>query len=193
MARWHLLEPWVADVALSTLLKWDRLAVEQSRATSFALVPRPKTAQHNVITYNFPKLAAEDLAFSFSYNANWDMESERFASFQDAFMQAAREALNAFKRNIDEKMLEAGYVQVTGRTNIHNILPFRWLALYQVRGASFAQITKDDLRDRKRRVKTEKEEEAFAHQFEQRQEAIVKATQRVAKRIGLALKPTNQN
>lgn len=192
LAKWHLLEPWAADIALSTLCDWDRQSMKEQKATSLTLVPRPKTAQHNAFAYSFPKLAAEDLHFSFSFSADWDLGPERFASFQKTFKQAVKGALGDFKRNVDEKMLRAGYVQVTGSTNLYDPLPFRYLALYQVCGLSFAQITKRELEEEGHLAQTEDEHEEFSNEFETHRARIEKATYRVAKRIGLTPRETNR-
>ena len=192
LAKWHLLEPWAADIALSTLCSWDLRSTEQPKATSLIFEPRPKSAQHNVFTYSFPRLAAEDLHFSFSFGDDWDLESQRFTLFQEAFTQAAQKALGDFKQKIDEKMLQAGYVQVTGNTNVHQLLPFRYLALYHTGGLSFTQITQKELEREGNLPQTEDEHEKFSDKFEKLQAKIEKATYRLAKRIGLKLRGTNR-
>ena len=192
LAKWRLLEPWAADIALSTLCGWDLRSTEQPKAESLIFEPRPKSAQHNVFTRSFPKLAAEDLHFSFSFSDDWDLESQRFTAFQEAFMQAAQKALGDFKAKIDEKMLQADYVQITGNTNVHQLLPFRYLALYHTAGLSFTQIAQKELEREDALPQTEDEHEEFSDKFEKLQAKIEKATYRLAKRIGLKLRKTSR-
>lgn len=203
MSRWNLLAPWVADVVLSTLLDWDRRGTTQQHAQQFTLIPRPKRAVHNTVAPRLPKLAPEDFRFEFAYQADWDLESVHFCDFQERHLQAAQEALSAFKCHIDNKMLEAGYKQVTGSTNVQDLEPFRWLTRYQVDKLSFEQIAEEELERREKEARdnldlandtdSTKVERDRLIKLSNLDDSIERATQRLAGRIGLNLRGTNQN
>ena len=201
LTRWNLLEPWVADVAITTLLDWEEQGVSKPYANEFATHVRPKSIPHNIKPFYDPlEPEPEDLHFKFVYEADWDIEAERFGEFQERGLQAMKEQFKALKKPIDNYMSHYGYDEATGRVNMYDIKPFSWLIQNKVEGVPFEEIAEKELQrlereanaksKKKKKVAVESKEDEEDRRLEKLlklEKSIEKATQRLASRIKLTL------